>query len=91
MQEGGSYVGGYLVTNQWGRPLEFRLTSAVQPNKVQKILYAGTMKSYICSDLIGKTLIDKAGIPICLVVTDTFDSLDLRHCVDFPVAWIAKV
>ena len=33
------YLGGYLVTNSWGRPLEFRLSTAVQPNKVQQILY----------------------------------------------------
>src|SRR5437588_8117327 len=33
VQENGSYQGGYLVTNLWGRPLEFRLSSAVQPNR----------------------------------------------------------
>ena len=33
------YVGGFLVTNRWGRPLEFRLSSPVLPNKVQQILY----------------------------------------------------
>src|SRR6476659_123684 len=53
LQDGTSYLGGYLVTNQWGRPLEFRLTSAVQPNKVQQVLYAATLVPYICGDLIG--------------------------------------
>src|SRR2546423_15306908 len=59
LNEANGYVGGYLVTNTWGRPLEFRLSSAVQPNRVQQILYAGTLLSYLCADLIGKTLVDK--------------------------------
>ena len=70
LHENAGYVGGYLVTNQWGRPLEFRLSTAVQPNRVQQILYGGTLLSYICADLIGKTLVDKApdGKPLALLI-----------------------
>ena len=31
-QEPAGWAGYYLVTNAWGRPLEFRMSSAVQPN-----------------------------------------------------------
>jgi hypothetical protein len=89
LQEAGGYLGGYLVTNVWGRPLEFRLSSAVQPNKVQQILYAGTLVPYICADLIGKTLMDKAGVPVQLVVTNHEAVLDLRWKVEVPVVWLA--
>src|SRR5207237_8779972 len=78
LHEPSGYLGGYLVVNTWGRPLEFRLSSAVQPNKVQQILYGGTLVPYICADLIGKTLMDKAGVPVQLVVTDKEAGLDLR-------------
>src|SRR5438552_227836 len=88
-QEQGGYVGGYLVTNAWGRPLEFRLSSAVQPNKVQAILYGGTLQPYICADLIGKTLVDKAGLPVQLIVTDREAVLDLRLKVEAVVLWLA--
>jgi hypothetical protein len=88
LHEASGYLGGYLVTNAWGRPLEFRLSSAVQPNKVQQILYAGTLQPYICADLIGKTLVDKAGIPVQLVLTDREIVLDLRHKLDVPVLWV---
>jgi hypothetical protein len=89
LQEAGGYVGGYLVTNNWGRPLEFRLSSAVQPNKVQQILYAGTLVPYICADLIGKTLVDKAGVAVQLVVTDREAVLDLRLKAETPVLYLA--
>src|SRR5438309_1649312 len=80
------YVGGYLVTNQWGRPLEFRISTAVQPNRVQQILYGDTLEPYICGDLIGKTLVEKTGVAVRIVITDTAAALDLRNRVDFPVA-----
>jgi hypothetical protein len=85
-QEAGGYVGGYLVTNAWGRPLEFRLTSAVQPTRVQQILYGETLPAYVCGELIGKTLIDKTATAAQWVVTDNPLALDLRLRLDLPVA-----
>lgn len=81
------YVGGYLVVNPWGRPLEFRLSSAVQPNKVQQILYGDTLQGYLCGEVIGKTLIDKTATPVEWVITDNPLTLDLRLRVPFPVAF----
>jgi hypothetical protein len=90
LHEANGYLGGYLVTNNWGRPLEFRLSTAVQPNRVQQILYADTLKAYICADLIGKTLLDKTTAVAQLVITDTRDVLDLRRRVEVPVVWLAQ-
>ena len=44
VQDGNGYAGGYLVTNPWGRPVEFRLSTAVQPNRVHQILYGKTLR-----------------------------------------------
>jgi hypothetical protein len=88
LHEASGFLGGYLVTNLWGRPLEFRLSSAVQPNRVQQILYGGTLQPYICADLIGKTLVEKAGLPVQMVLTDRELVLDLRHKLEIPVLWI---
>jgi hypothetical protein len=89
LHEANGYVGGYLVTNVWGRPLEFRLSSAVQPNRVQQVLYASTLEPYVCGELIGKALVDRAGVPAQLIVTDTSAALDLRMKVEVPVVWLA--
>lgn len=89
LQEANGYLGGYLVTNIWGRPLEFRLSSAVSPNRVQQILYAQTLTSYICADLIGKTLVEKTSTPAQLIITDSADVLDLRQRLEVPVLWLA--
>jgi hypothetical protein len=88
LRETNGYLGGYLVTNVWGRPLEFRLSSAVQPNRVQQILFSATLEPYICADLIGKTLVDKTPSPVQMIVTDRERVLDLRNRVDYPVVWL---
>lgn len=88
LQEPTGHLGGYLVTNQWGRPLEFRLTTAVQPNRVQQILYGTTLWTYLCADLIGKTLVEKTVARPQLIFTDTQAVLELRHHVPMPVAWV---
>src|SRR6476646_126066 len=83
--EGVGYVGAYLVTNSWGRPLEFRLSTAVQPNRIQQILYGNTLTEYVCVDLIGKALVEKASTPVQLLVTDNVNVLPIRAQVDLPV------
>jgi hypothetical protein len=90
LQESGTYVGGYLVTNHWGRPLEFRLSSNVQPNRMQQILYGGTLQAYICADLIGKTLVEKTGTAAHFIFTQCESALDLRLHVQAPVVWLAS-
>lgn len=85
LHDAGGALGGYLVTNSWGRPLEFRLSTAVQPNRVQQILYGPTLTEYLHGDLIGKTLVDKTGVPPALVVTDSLPALTLRNHLDVPV------
>ena len=89
LHEASGYLGGYLVTNVWGRPLEFRLSTAVQPNRVQQILYGDTLQPYIHADLIGKTLLDKTATPTNLILTDREPVLELRTRLEVPVVWLA--
>jgi hypothetical protein len=84
-QEVSGYLGGYLITNSWGRPLEFRLSTAVQPNRVQQILYGPTLDEYLCADLIGRTLVEKSSTPIRLLITNTRQALAIRRHIDVPV------
>lgn len=88
LEEPSGYLGGYLVTNAWGRPLEFRLSTAVQPSRVQQILYGDTMRPYVCADLIGKTLIEKTATAAQIIVTDCHPALDLRRLIEIPVVWL---
>jgi hypothetical protein len=85
VHETNGYLGGYLVTNLWGRPLEFRLSTAVQPNRIQQILYGGTLQSYLCGELIAKTLVEKTAVAAQCIFTDYEPVLDLRLRIEVPV------
>ena len=84
VQEPAGWAGYYLVTNAWGRPLEFRLTTAVQPNRVQTVLYGPTLTEYLHADVIGKALVEKTSLKPDLIVADGPIALGLRGRVAIP-------
>ena len=88
LSDSSGVLGGYLLTNSWGRPLEFRLSTAVQPNRVQQILYGPTLTEYLHAELIGKTLIEKTSAPPSLIVTDSVAALALRTKLNIPTVAI---
>lgn len=90
LHEASGYLGGYLVTNIWGRPVEFRLSTAVQPNRVQQILYGHTLHGYLHGELIGKTLVEKTASSAGLIFTDRLAVLELRNTLDLPIVWVAS-
>lgn len=90
IQDPTGWVGGYLITNAWGRPLEFRLTSAVQPNRVQTVLYGPTLTEYLHADVIGKALVEKTSIRPDLIVTDCPAMLGLRSRIEIPVIALSE-
>lgn len=83
-------VGGLLVTNRFGRPLEFQCTTPVKANRTQEILYGPHLRPYVLTELIGKTLIDKVGVKPHLVLTESPDLLALREHVSVPIASLTE-
>ncbi|MDX2085877.1 MAG: hypothetical protein SFZ03_10880 [Candidatus Melainabacteria bacterium] len=51
------YVGGAMVTDSRGLPVEFRYTEPIQPSKIQQILYGKVLPQYIKREVIQETLI----------------------------------
>ena len=79
------FVGGLLVTDRYGRPLEFQCTTPVKPNRTQELLYGPTLEPFILGELLGKTLLGRIGVKPTLVVTDCEDMLELRCLVSLPI------
>lgn len=84
------FVGGLLVTNQSGRPLEFQCTAPVKPNATQEILYGPTLEAFVLGELIGGTLVEKAGVKPQLILTDRAAILELRNFIDQPLALVGR-
>jgi len=82
------FVGGLLVTNHLGRPLEFQCTAPVRPNRTQEILYGPTLAPFLMGEVIGKTLLEKATVKPTLVLVESPEILDLRAQIAIPLAAI---
>lgn len=83
------FVGGYLLVNATGRPLEFHCTVPVKPTRAQEILYGPTLRPYLFGEQIGRSLFDHAKAKPQLVCVDLRDLLTLADCVRAPVALVA--
>lgn len=81
----GAFVGGLLVTDRCGRPLEFQCTTPVKPNRTQELLYGPTLVPFILGELLGRTLMDKVGVKPSLVFTSRTEMLGVRPLVPVPV------
>jgi hypothetical protein len=83
------FVGGLLVTNHLGRPLEFQCTTPVKPNATQKILYGPTLRPFVVCELIGKTLFERAEVKPDLIVVEQLELLSLGQLIAPPVALLS--
>jgi hypothetical protein len=84
------FVGGYLILNPAGRPLEFHCTAPVKPNRAQQILFGPTLESYLYGEQIGQTLLAKGSVEPLAVCTDVELALSVRDYVSLPVALVLR-
>lgn len=57
VKEGASYLGGLLVTDPSGIPLDFRYTEPITPTRLQTILYGKSLEPHLKEEVIQKTLL----------------------------------
>ncbi len=81
-------VGGYLILNAAGRPLEFHCTAPVKPNRAQQILFGPTLDAYLYGEQIGQTLVAKGSLQPAALYTNVDRVLSVRDFVALPVALV---
>ena len=88
--DGRGHIGGLLITNQKGRPLEFQCTTPVKPNRTQEILFGESLQAWLLGELIGSTLLDRVSIKPNMIITSDPNLLELRNHTSIPVACAAE-
>lgn len=79
-------MGGYLLLNRNGRPVEFHCTAPVRATKSQHILYGPTLEPYIYGEQIARSLTVRATISPKLILTDKSGVMALRPMTNIPMA-----
>jgi hypothetical protein len=87
-EDGEASRGGCLVTDSFTRPLEFRVSGAIRPTNLQKVLYGDTLREYICTDLIGLPIVNTLEQKPDLILVRDAEFLKLRPKIEIPVLWV---
>src|SRR3970040_1487950 len=83
-EDGAALRGGCLVTDALTRPLEFRVSGAIRPTSLQKVLYGDTLHEYICNDLIGIPILQTIESKLDLILVRDAEFLKLRTRTEVP-------
>jgi len=84
------FIGGVLIVNRLGIPIEFRHTETVSPSKVQKVLYGQAITRFLKCETLAKCLLeDIENKPDLLVVPDA-EYYPLASIFKFPFAQVSN-
>ncbi|WP_448374381.1 hypothetical protein [Fervidobacterium sp.] len=53
------HIGGMLIVNEYGIPVEFKYSEPITPTKLQEIIYGNSLEYYLHTEIIAKGLIQK--------------------------------
>ncbi len=84
------YLGGVLITDRLGMPVEFRHTETVSPSTVQQVLYGQALEKFLKCETLAKCLLgDLDNKPDILIVPDP-DYFPLTRIFNFPFVQLGK-
>lgn len=84
------FRGGILLTDVRGKPRDFRCTSAIRPNAIQKVLYGRTLAEHLALELCGLPLLNALPNQPAVLLADAPDSLALRPESEVPMLWLRR-
>ncbi|MCA9266027.1 MAG: hypothetical protein KDA60_19340 [Planctomycetales bacterium] len=81
-------IGGLLILNPRGRPLEFHCTRPVKTNRAQEILYGPTLDAFLHGENIARKLLERASTSPSVVCTDEASVLAVHAFQKRPILYV---
>lgn len=82
--------GGILIVDVRGIPLEFRCTSPIRPNAVQRITYGDSLIPHIAVEMIAKPLLSGVRESFRLILVNDPSLLNLREHFEIPTVYVRR-
>ncbi|HMP80212.1 MAG TPA: hypothetical protein PKD54_12225 [Pirellulaceae bacterium] len=86
----GGFIGGLLVVNGMGRPLEFHCTAPFLPTPTQRILYGTTLDSFVFCEQVGTALIQQLKHRPRAILVQQARLLELAESSPWPWVWLPE-
>jgi hypothetical protein len=84
------FMGGLLVTDQKGFPIEFRYTDPIKPSKLQQIIYGNALDRYLIVEVIARSLAESITDKPEIYITDSKLILELKDILAAPLVSIQE-
>jgi hypothetical protein len=81
---------GYLLTTDYGRPVEFHYTSAVQVSTIHQALYGADFEPIFFSEHLSKPMTDRQTAAPQLIAVANRSLLRLRTLIPAPVVHLSR-
>lgn len=81
-------IGGFLVLNRVGRPMEFHCTAPVRPNRAQEILYGNTLEGFVCGEQIAPALVGRTKTELVAILTNNPNLLTAPALLPAPIGLV---
>ena len=85
-----TFIGGLLVTDQKGFPIEFRYTDPVTPSALQRVIYGNALDRYLIVEVIARSLIESVTDKPDLFITNSRLILELNDLLSAPLISIQE-
>ena len=89
-EEGAAIRGAILITDTETKPLEFRVTGPVRPQKFQEIVYGGLLNEHISVELIGLPLLNSLQQKPNLIIVRDILFLEINTKQEIPTVLLLK-
>jgi len=89
-EDGKVYRSGALIVTLSGEPREFRCTSPVRPNQLQRITYGRSLEPHVYVEVMGKPLMRALQESVALYLVDDPVLLALREIAEQPVVYARR-
>jgi len=84
------HIAGILITEENTKPLEFRTTTDVEIDELQRILYGDALKEVLYKENFAIDLINAVKEEFDVLLTKEKEILSIRNKIDKPVVHISK-
>lgn len=84
----GGYRGGYLLTSEYGRPIEFHYTTELKASRRHQILHGAGYEDYIYAEVLAKPMTDQQGTAPRAILVDRPQLLALRPLIPAAVLYL---
>lgn len=82
--------GGYLLTTEYGRPIEFHYTSELIVTPSQRAIYGSHFEPYVFAEVMGRPLTERQRTPPQAIVVNRLPFLELRRFIPAPMIHLER-